>query len=76
MTYKHISRKKLTAMAEFDCDAAVRIRIAIRNGLDLSNVELDIVENADGNSVTAGIRIRCVELDTVELMNLNIEFEG
>jgi len=37
-------------------------------------IELDIIENADGNSITAGIRIRCVELDVVELMNLNIEF--
>ncbi len=38
-------------------------------------LDLNIVANADGNSVTAGISIRCIELDTVELMNLNIEFE-
>ncbi len=38
-------------------------------------LDLNITTNADGNSVNAGISIRCIELDTVELMNLNIEFE-
>ena len=38
-------------------------------------LELNVFPDVDGNAVTAAIRIRCVELDTVELMNLNIEFE-
>ena len=39
-------------------------------------LELDIVPDTDSNAVTAACRIRCIELDTVELMNLNIEFEN
>lgn len=38
-------------------------------------LELTVTPNVDGNAVTAAIRIRCIELDVVELMNLNIEFE-
>lgn len=38
-------------------------------------LELSVIPDVDGNAVTAAIRIRCVELDAVELMNLNIEFE-
>jgi phage baseplate assembly protein W len=37
-------------------------------------LDLNIVTN--GNTITAGCLIRCVELDVTELMNLNIEFEG
>jgi phage baseplate assembly protein W len=39
-------------------------------------LELNVVPNYDNNAVTAGARIYCVELDTTENMNLNIEFEG
>jgi len=39
-------------------------------------LDLTVSANPDGNAVTAAIRIRCVELNTVELMNLNIEFEA
>ena len=39
-------------------------------------LQLDTVPDYDNNAVTASARIRCVELDTTELMNLNIEFEG
>lgn len=38
-------------------------------------LSLEIQPSPDSNAVTAACRIRCVELDTVELMNLNIEFE-
>lgn len=39
-------------------------------------LQLDTVPDYDNNAVTASARIRCIELDTTELMNLNIEFEG
>lgn len=39
-------------------------------------VDLAVVPEYDRNTITAGARIYCVELDTTELMNLNIEFEG
>ena len=39
-------------------------------------LELNVIPQPDSNSVTAAARIRCIELDTVELMNLNIEFES
>jgi len=38
-------------------------------------LDLIVTPNIDSNAVTAAARILCVELDTVELMNLNIEFE-
>lgn len=38
--------------------------------------DLNVVPDYDNNLVTAGARIYCVELDTSEQMNLNIEFEG
>ncbi len=50
------------------------LRIVIDYDPRVELLDLSIVEQADGNTVTAGIRIRCIELDTVELMNLNIEF--
>lgn len=39
-------------------------------------LELVVVPMPDINTVTASARIKCIELDTVELMNLNIEFEA
>lgn len=39
-------------------------------------LDLQIIENPDGNSVTASVRLRYIELDTVDLMNLNIEFDS
>ena len=39
-------------------------------------LEMSLNPNYDGNAVTAACKIRCVELDTTELMNLNIEFEN
>lgn len=39
-------------------------------------LELNVTPNPDGNAVTAAIRILCIELNLVELMNLNIEFEA
>ena len=39
-------------------------------------LDMSIVPNKDNNAITASCRIRCIELDTTELMNLNIEFEG
>ncbi len=58
--------------------------------LDILESELRFVINFDprvelldllvtpniNNTVTAEISIKCIELDTVELMNLNIEFES
>ena len=38
-------------------------------------LDLVVTPNIDNNAVTAAARILCIELDTVELMNLNIEFE-
>ncbi len=38
-------------------------------------LDLIVSPQIDANAVTASISIRCLELDTVELMNLNIEFE-
>ena len=38
-------------------------------------LDLVVTPDIDGNAVTAAVRILCIELDTVELMNLNIEFE-
>ncbi len=38
-------------------------------------LDLVVTPDIDGNAVTAAARILCIELDTVELMNLNIEFE-
>lgn len=38
-------------------------------------LDLVVTPDVDGNAVTAAARILCIELDTVELMNLNIEFE-
>ena len=35
---------------------------------------LDLGVVPDGNTITASISIRCIELDVVELMNLNITF--
>lgn len=39
-------------------------------------LDLTVNPNADANTVTATVRIHCIELDTIELMNLNIEFES
>ncbi len=39
-------------------------------------LSLNVLPNVDANAVTAEIQINCIELDTVELMNLNIEFES
>ena len=39
-------------------------------------LSLDIITNEDSNAVTAACRIQCIELNTVEMMNLNIEFEN
>lgn len=39
-------------------------------------LQMDIAPNYDNNAVTAQCKIRCIELDTTELMDLNIEFEG
>lgn len=39
-------------------------------------LDLIITTNDDLNSVTAAIRVLYVELDTEDLMNLNIQFEG
>lgn len=39
-------------------------------------LDLTITEGADGNSVTAAARLLYIELDTEDLMNLNIQFEG
>jgi len=39
-------------------------------------LDLEVTPDADTNAVTIAARIQCVELDTVELMNLNIEFEA
>lgn len=39
-------------------------------------LDLVVTPNSDNNAVTAAARIRCIELDLVELMNLNIEFEA
>ena len=38
-------------------------------------LDLQVVPNEDSNSVTAAALLKCIELDTTELMNLNIEFE-
>jgi len=38
-------------------------------------LDLVVTPNIDSNAVTAAARLLCIELDTVELMNLNIEFE-
>ena len=38
-------------------------------------LDLIVTPDIDSNAVTAAARILCIELDTVELMNLNIEFE-
>jgi len=38
-------------------------------------LDLVVTPDIDSNAVTAAVRILCIELDTVELMNLNIEFE-
>lgn len=38
-------------------------------------LDLVVTPDIDRNAVTAAVRILCIELDTVELMNLNIEFE-
>ena len=39
-------------------------------------LDLTITPNPDGNSVTAAARLLYIELDTEDLMNLNIQFEG
>ncbi len=39
-------------------------------------LEMAVIPNEDNNAVVASCRIRCIELDTTELMNFNIEFEG
>ena len=39
-------------------------------------LDLTITPNADGNSITAAARLLYVELDTEDLMNLNLSFEG
>ena len=39
-------------------------------------LDLTITPNADGNSVTAAARLLFIELDTEDLMNLNLQFEG
>ncbi len=39
-------------------------------------LDLTVTPNADGNSVTAAARLLYVELDTEDLMNLNLQFEG
>ena len=38
-------------------------------------LDLIVTPDIDSNAVTAAARLLCIELDTVELMNLNIEFE-
>jgi len=39
-------------------------------------LDLTVTPNADGNSITAAARLLYIELDTEDLMNLNIQFEG
>jgi len=39
-------------------------------------LDLVVTPNIDGNAVTAAARLLCIELDTIELMNLNIQFES
>ena len=39
-------------------------------------LNLTVTPNVDGNSVTAAARLLYIELDTEDLMNLNISFEG
>ena len=39
-------------------------------------LDLSLNPDEDNNTVTAACRIRCIELDTVELINLNIDFEA
>ena len=39
-------------------------------------LELVVTPSPDTNTVSSSARFKCVELDTVELMNLNIEFEA
>ena len=39
-------------------------------------LDLTITPNPDGNSITAAARLLYIELDTEDLMNLNIQFEG
>ena len=38
-------------------------------------LELTMLPQADTNTLTPSIRIRCIELDIVDLMNLNIQFD-
>ncbi len=39
-------------------------------------LDLVITPDIDGNAVTAAARLLCIELDTIELMNLNIQLES
>ena len=39
-------------------------------------VELDVQPNYDANAVTVAALVRYIELNTVELFDFNIEFEG
>lgn len=39
-------------------------------------LNLDLIPDMDNNSVTAAVRLLYVELDTEDLMNLNIQFES
>ncbi|KKM70013.1 hypothetical protein LCGC14_1444990 [marine sediment metagenome] len=38
-------------------------------------LDLVVTPDIDSNAVTVAARLLCIELDTIELMNLNIEFE-
>ena len=38
-------------------------------------LELTLLPDPDTNTLTASARLRCIELDVVELMNLNIQFD-
>ena len=63
-----------------DEETTDQIESELRNVFDydprVELLELLVTSRVDANTVTASARIKCVELDTVELMNLNIEFEA
>lgn len=52
------------------------LRIVFEYDPRVELLDLQIIPDFDNNAVLAAVRIRCVELNTVEQMNLNIEFEA